>query len=86
MAEDNNQNNQQNETPSFKNAKELTDFIMDMQGQIANMQETVDKLSPVEQNAEGGEGESGGGEGEGNEQEEMSEEEVNEIDQMLQSE
>lgn len=71
---------QTNEKPSFKNAEELTTFLMDLQGQMANMQETVDKLSPVEENVE--EGDSEGKE----ETEEMSEEEVNEIDQLLQSE
>jgi len=71
---------QTNEKPSFKNAEELTTFLMDLQGQMSNMQETIDKLSPVEETSEGNE------EGEGKEQEELTDEEVNEIDQLLQSE
>lgn len=65
---------------SFKTADELTNFLLDMQGQIANMQETIDKLSPVENNSEEGE------EGEEGETEELSDEEINEIDRLLQSE
>src|SRR5699024_12577544 len=34
---------------SFKNADELSTFLMDLQGQIGNMQETIDKLSPVDE-------------------------------------
>lgn len=37
------------DTLSFKTAEELTTFLMDMQGQLANMQQTIDKLSPVEE-------------------------------------
>ncbi len=65
---------------SFKTADELTNFLLDMQGQIANIQETIDKLSPVEESSE-----------EGSDQaeetkEELSDEEVSEIDRLLQSE
>src|SRR5699024_644544 len=34
---------------SFKNADELSTFLMDLQGQIGNMQEAIDKLSPVDE-------------------------------------
>lgn len=72
--------------PSFKTAEELTNFLMDLQGQIATMQETMDKLNPVEENAEGSEGESSEtGEGEGVKKEEMTDQEVSEIDQLLQA-
>lgn len=64
---------------SFKTADELTKFLMDLQGQILNMQETIDKLSPVEEKAEGSEGVEG-------KEEELSDEEINEIDRLLQSE
>ena len=65
---------------SFKNADELTSFLMDLQGQIGNMQQTIDKLSPVKDEEELKDGE------EGKEEKEMTDEEVNEIDQLLQSE
>ena len=62
------------------NTKEdLLKVITDLQGQMANMQETVDKLSPIEEEAE-----------EVTEEtteettEELSDEEVSEIDQLLQ--
>lgn len=73
---------QGSEKPSFKNAEELTSFLMDLQGQIANMQQTVDKLSPVE---EGSEGETTEGD-QGGKDEELSDDEINEIDRLLQSE
>ena len=65
---------------SFKTADDLSNFLLDMQGQIANMQETIDKLSPVEESSE-----------EGSDptvetKEELSDEEVSEIDRLLQSE
>lgn len=63
---------------SFKNADELSTFLMDLQGQIVNMQETIDKLSPVD--------EKGKEQEEQKEEKEMTDEEVNEIDQLLQSE
>lgn len=61
---------------SFKTADELTKFLMDLQGQIANMQEIIDKLAPVEEKAEESE----------DKEEELSDEEINEIDRLLQSE
>ena len=63
---------------SFKNADELSTFLMDLQGQIVNMQETIDKLSPVDEKGQEQE--------EQKEEKEMTDEEVNEIDQLLQSE
>ena len=63
---------------SFKNADELSTFLMDLQGQIVNMQETIDKLSPVDEKGQDQE--------EQKEEKEMTDEEVNEIDQLLQSE
>lgn len=63
---------------SFKTADELTSFLMDLQGQMTNMQETIDKLSPVEEKAEETTEETT--------EEELSDDEVSEIDQLLQSE
>ena len=63
---------------SFKNADELSTFLMDLQGQIVNMQETIDKLSPVDEKGQDQE--------EQKEEKEMTDEEVNEIDRLLQSE
>lgn len=60
---------------SFKNADELTTFLMDLQGQLINMQETVDKLSPVKEE-ESDEGEPTS--------EELTDEELSEIDRLLQ--
>lgn len=84
MAEDSKEKKEGTEETklSFKTADELTQFLMDIQGQIVNMQETIDKLSPVEEKAEGSEGVEGS---EGKE-EELSDEEINEIDRLLQSE
>ena len=80
MAEDIKEKEGTEETKlSFKTADELTKFLMDLQGQIVNMQETIDKLSPVEEKAEEQEGKSEG-------EEELSDEEINEIDRLLQSE
>lgn len=58
--------------------EELFQVITDLQGQMLNMQETIDKLSPVEEASEEVAQET--------EQvtEEISEEEVSEIDQLLQ--
>lgn len=61
---------------SFKTADELSNFLMDLQGQIGNMQQVIDKLSPVEENSEEEEEET----------EDLTEEEVSEIDRLLQSE
>lgn len=78
MAEDSKEKKEGTEETklSFKTADELTKFLMDLQGQIANMQETIDKLSPVEEKAEETEVK----------EEELSDEEINEIDRLLQSE
>lgn len=70
------------ESLSFKTADELSTFLMDLQGQIGNMQQTIDKLSPVEENAETAEEE----EGKEETTEEPSKEEISEIDQLLQKE
>lgn len=64
---------------SFKTADELTSFLMDLQGQMTNMQQTIDKLAPVEENAESKDEEK-------EEKEEMTDEEISEIDKLLQSE
>lgn len=69
---------------SFKTADELTDFLMDLQGQIVNVQETVDKLAPVEENEPVEETTENNEESEETPVEEPSEEELNEIDQLLQ--
>ena len=58
--------------------EELMNVITDLQGQMANMQETIDKLSPVEEVAEEVAEESE------QETEELSDEEVSEIDKLLQ--
>lgn len=59
------------------NTKEdLLKVITDLQGQMANMQETIDKLSPIEEEAVEEETVE--------ETEELSDEEVSEIDQLLQ--
>ena len=58
--------------------EELFQVITDLQGQLANMQETIDKLSPVEEVAEEATEEVA------EETEALSEEEVSEIDQLLQ--
>ena len=58
--------------------EELFKVITDLQGQMANMQETIDKLSPVEESAEEVV------EDVAEETEELSDEEISEIDQLLQ--
>ena len=58
--------------------EELFQVITDLQGQLANMQETIDKLSPVEEVAEEVAEETG------QETEALSDEEVSEIDKLLQ--
>lgn len=84
MADENKEKDQveeketEQEKLSFKNADELSTFLMDLQGQIVNMQETIDKLSPVDEKGQDQE--------EQKEEKEMTDEEVNEIDQLLQSE
>lgn len=64
---------------SFKTADELTTFLLDLQGQIANLTETVDKLSPVTETDEETDTPD-------EQAEEMTDEEISEIDQLLQSE
>ena len=58
----------------FNTKEDLVLFLTDLQGQLANMQETVDKLSPVEESAEDITEET----------EELSDEEISEIDRLLQ--
>ena len=61
------------------NTKEdLVTFLTDLQGQMTNMQETIDKLSPVEEVAEEVAEETG------QETDELSDEEISEIDKLLQ--
>ena len=57
--------------------EELLTLLADLQGQMANMQETVDKLAPVEEEAEKEEETA-------TEEETLSDEEVSEIDKLLQ--
>lgn len=63
---------------SFKTADELAKFLMDLQGQMVNMQETIDRLAPKEETTPEETTEETA--------EELSDDEVNEIDQLLQSE
>lgn len=63
---------------SFKTADELTSFLLDLQGQLVNMQETVDKLSPVEEDKTD--------DVEDEPTDDVTEEELTEIDRLLQSE
>ena len=65
---------------SFKTADELSNFLLDLQGQISNLTETVDKLSPVEESSEEG------SDPDEETKEELTDEEVSEIDRLLQSE
>lgn len=67
---------------SFKTADELTTFLLDLQGQIANLTETVDKLSPVTET----DPEPDPDPDPDPEPEQLSDEEISEIDQLLQSE
>lgn len=64
---------------SFKTADELTNFLLDLQGQIVNLTETVDKLSPVTETDEETDTPD-------EQTEQLSDEEISEIDQLLQSE
>ena len=64
---------------SFKTADELSNFLLDLQGQISNLTETVDKLSPVTETDEETDTPD-------EQAEEMTDEEISEIDQLLQSE
>ena len=63
---------------SFKTVDELTSFLLDLQGQLVNMQETVDKLSPVEDDKTD--------DVENVPTDDVTEEELTEIDRLLQSE
>lgn len=65
---------------SFETAEDLTNFLIDLQGQIANLTETVDKIKPVEESAEETTDETK----EETVEEEVSEEEISEIDKLLQ--
>lgn len=67
---------------SFKTADELATFLMDMQGQMSTMQETIDKLSPIEEESK----DEGEKEDQEETNEELSDEELSEIDRLLQSE
>ena len=58
--------------------EELFQVITDLQGQVANMQETIDKLTPVEEASEEAVEETV------QETEALSDDEVSEIDQLLQ--
>ena len=81
MAEDLNEKTEE-KSLSFETADDLTSFLIDLQGQIANLTETVDKIKPVEEPAEEEKPEE-----ETKEEpveEEPTEEEVSEIDKLLQ--
>ena len=60
------------------NRAELLQVIADLQGEMSNMRETIDKLAPVEEKAEEADPEEKPAE------EEPSEEEVDDIDKLLQ--
>ena len=66
---------------SFETADDLTSFLIDLQGQIANLTETVDKIKPVEESEEEKPEEETKEEPV---EEEPTEEEVSEIDKLLQ--
>lgn len=70
---------------SFKTADELSSFLMDLQGQISNIQETVDKIQPAESEASEESTEESTDESTEETTEEPTEEEVNEIDKLLQA-
>lgn len=74
---------------SFKTAEELSTFLVDMQGQISNMQETIDKIKPAESESsetdDETDDETDKEEKTDSEKEEVSEEEINEIDKLLQT-
>lgn len=60
----------------FNSKEELFTFLSDLQGQIANLQETVDKLKPVEEEPPAEEGTQP--------EEVVTDDEINEIDKLLQ--
>ena len=80
MAEDLNEKTEE-KSLSFETADDLTSFLLDLQGQIANLTETVDKIKPVEEPAEEEPTEETKEEPV---EEEPTEEEVSEIDKLLQ--
>ena len=87
LADEQKQEGQEQEnTVSFKTADELTKFLMDLQAQVANMQQIIDKLSPVDENGENDSEASAEGDSEGDSDKEMSDDEINEIDKLLQAE
>ena len=61
------------------NRAELLQVIADLQGEMSNMRETIDKLAPVEEKAEDADPEEKPAA-----EEEPSEEEVDDIDKLLQ--
>ena len=65
---------------SFETADDLTSFLLDLQGQIANLTETVDKIKPVEDDP----AEETTEESTEESTEEPTEEEISEIDKLLQ--
>ena len=65
---------------SFETADDLTSFLLDLQGQIANLTETVDKIKPVEDDPV----EETTEESTEESTEEPTEEEISEIDKLLQ--
>src|SRR5699024_3255260 len=67
---------------SFETADDLTDFLIDLQGQIANLTETVHKIKPVEEPAEEEKPEEETKEEQV--EEEPTKEEVSKIDKLLQ--
>ena len=69
---------------SFETADDLTSFLLDLQGQIANLTETVDKIKPVEESEEEKPEEETEETKEEPVEEEASEEEISEIDKLLQ--
>ena len=71
---------------SFKTADELTNFLLDLQGQIVNLTETVDKLSPVKETDEETDTPDEQTDTPDEQTEKLSDEEISEIDQLLQSE
>ena len=80
MAEDLNEKTEE-KSLSFETADDLTSFLLDLQGQIANLTETVDKIKPVEESEEEKPEEETKEEPV---EEEPTEEEVSEIDKLLQ--
>ena len=80
MAEDLNEKTEE-KSLSFETADELTNFLIDLQGQIANLTETVDKIKPVEESEEEKPEEETKDDPV---EEEVTEEEISEIDKLLQ--